>query len=563
MKGRERIVNCLYGTGTVLMAALLIAGCGESGEEADLVIIPSRIFTADSKHPWAEAVAIRGETITKVGTESEISGLIGGDTLVLRLPEALVVPGFNDAHVHMFEGGESLVGIQLRDARDEDEFRERIAAYVENLPEGSWVLYGNWDHESWPSRRHPVRELIDPVTPRHPVFVTRLDGHISLANSLALRLAGVTEDTPDPEGGTIVRDRNTGEPTGILIDAAQDMVRNVIPEPDDASVRRVLEAALKHAAELGVTSVQDNTDPQIYRVYKQLLEEGKLSARINAWYPISMRNTLAESGIRGPEGNMWLRRGTVKVFADGSMGAGSAWFFEPYSDDPSTSGLAMDSEEDLRRMIIEADSLGFDIACHAIGDRANAVTLDAFQEAIRINDGRISPRRHRIEHAQVVRDEDMERFLKLGTIASIQPSHAIDDMRWAETRIGRERCSQAYRVGSFLKMGIPVALGTDWFVEPLDPRVGLYAAVTREFPEGGPEGGWFPAERITLQEALTAYTLGSAYAEGMEEIKGKIAEGYLADITIFARDLFEADPCEWLTIPVIRTITGGRVVYPP
>lgn len=555
-------MNHLFHLGALLMTASAIAGCGQpDSATADLVLLEARIFTADEDRPWVQALAVKDGLILKVGTEDEISPLIGDRTEVIRLPGSLAVPGFNDAHVHMVEGGESIIGIQLRDAPDERDFRDRIAAYVQELPRGTWVLYGNWDHEAYPSKRHPTKELIDPVTPDHPVFVTRLDGHISLANTLALELAGITRGTPDPEGGTIVRDPATGEASGILIDAAQTRVTRVIPESDDSAIRRALEAAIAHAAELGVTSVQDNTDSQIFRVYGQIRSEGKLTVRVSAWHPIARQAELVELGIQGPSGDIWLRRGTVKIFADGSMGAGSALFFEPYTDDPSTSGLAMASEEELHRLIREADALGFDIACHAIGDRANAVILDAFAEAFRVNSDRQNQRRHRIEHAQVVRDEDVRRFRELDIIASIQPSHAIDDMRWAEKRIGRERCRNSYRVGSFINSGIHTAFGTDWFVEPLDPRLGLYAAVTREFPEGGPEGGWFPEERITLEQAITAYTMGSAFAEGMEDIKGKLAEGYLADISVFEKDLFVLEPQEWLTTPVILTVVGGNIVY--
>ncbi len=553
--------------GLVLMTAALLQGCGNQGgpadpaDPADLVIVGSRVFTADAEAPWAEAIAIRGDRIVRVGTEEEISVLIGPETSVGRQTGGLVVPGFNDAHVHMVDGGASLIGIKLRDAATPEEFRDRIGDYVRGLENGAWVLRGNWDHEAWPKKEHPTRQLIDPVTPDHPVFVTRLDGHISLANSLALDMAGITSETPDPPGGTIVRDPESGEPTGILIDAARDLIYEVLPDPTDDEIRGRLEAALWHAATLGITSVQDNTDPQVYRVYRQLLDQDKLLVRVNAWYPIGLREELAEEGVRGPSGDEWLRRGTLKTFTDGSMGAGSAWFYDPYADDPGTSGLAMWTEEELDRQIREADAMGFDIACHAIGDRANTGALDAFERAFRINTSRTTPRRHRIEHAQVVRMEDLPRFAELGIIASIQPSHAIDDMRWAEKRIGRERSADSYQVGGFIKAGAHVAFGTDWFVEPIDPRLTLYAAVTREFTEGGPEGGWFPEQKISLEEAITAYTLGSAYAEGMEEVKGKLAEGYLADLAVFQRDLFELEPREWLETPVVLTVLGGRISF--
>ncbi len=546
--------------GAIYMTAAILGGCTGS-RDADLVLIPGRIFTADEARPFAEALAVREGRIVAVGSEAEVARWIGELTEVRRLPGTLAVPGFNDAHVHMLDGGLSLTAVQLRDARDRFEFRDRIAAFAAGLPEGEWIRHGNWDHESWPDRTRPTRELIDPVTPRHPVLVTRLDGHVSLANSLALELAGVTAGTPDPEGGEIERDERTGELTGILVDAAQDLVYAVVPALGDETVRRALLAASEHASSLGVTSVQDNADPQIWRAYEQLRAESRLTVRVNAWYPIARREELAAGGVRGPSGDEWLRRGTVKIFADGSMGAGSAWFYEPYTDDPSTCGLAMMEPDELTALITAADALELTVACHAIGDRANAVVLDAFAAARRSNPERRLERRHRIEHAQVLRDADLERFRSLGIIASIQPSHAIDDMRWAETRIGRERCRLAYRVGSFLRTGVRVAFGTDWFVEPLDPRLGLYAAVTREFPGGGPDGGWFGEERITLAEAITAYTAGGAWAENMETEKGRLAPGCLADIAFFAEDLFTLEPQAWLTTPVVLTIVDGRIVY--
>ncbi len=549
---------CLRGAICLLTAVL--TACG-TGRPADLILVAGRIFTADPDRPFVQALAVRGNRIASLGDSTAILRRAGAGTDIRRYPDALAVPGFNDAHVHFLDGGLGLAGVQLRSAHDRYDFRDRIVSFAAGLEAGEWILRGNWDHEAWPDHAHPTRQLIDPVTPDHPVFVTRLDGHISLANSLALELAGVTADTPDPEGGEIVRDPVTGEPTGILIDTAQDLVYDVIPANSDDTVRRGLLAASRHASQVGVTSIQDNADRQIWRVYEQLRAEGLLTVRVNAWYPIALRDTLAAEGIAGPSGDEWLQRGTVKIFSDGSMGAGSAWFFEPYTDEPSTSGLAIIAPAELTRLITAADALGLQVATHAIGDRANAVTLDAYAAARAANPDRRTERRHRIEHAQVLRDSDLERFQELGIIASIQPSHAIDDMRWAEARIGTERCRIAYRVGSFFEAGIPVAFGTDWFVEPLDPRLGLYAAVTREFPAGGPEGGWFGEERITLAEAITAYTAGSAWAESMEHIKGRLQRGYLADIAVFAGDLFASQPRDWLKTPVILTIVDGKVVY--
>jgi predicted amidohydrolase YtcJ len=382
---------------------------------------------------------------------------------------------------------------------------------------------------------------------------------MSLANSLALRLAGVTRETKDPEGGTIVRDAS-GEPTGILKDNAADLVARAIPEPSREMNLRAARAGLAEAARLGVTTIQDNSSVDALRTYQDLRERGELTARFYVWrYASAALEPLARAGLRSGLGDEWIRLGALKILSDGSMGSGTAAFFEPYSDDPKTSGLLLQPVAELDRMVREADAAGFQLAVHAIGDRANSLVLDAFEKAAAANPAR--DRRFRIEHAQVVRKQDLARYRTLGVIASIQPSHCIDDMRWAERRIGPARARDAYNFRSFTAAGIPVAFGTDWFVEPLDPRLGLYAAVTRERPEGGPAGGWFPEEKIALEDALDLYTRGSAYAEFAEREKGTLGPGMLADLAVFAADLFRVAPREILTTPVDLTVVGGRVVF--
>jgi hypothetical protein len=524
---------------------------------ADLVLRGGRVWAGKGLPP-ATALAVRGERIVAVGGDSDLRPWIGRSTRVVELAGRLVVPGFNDAHVHFLAGGSGLLSVDLRAARDEADLARRLGEFARGLPKGSWILNGNWDHEAWPSRTLPTRAAVDAATPDHPVFVNRLDGHMSLANSLALRLAGVTRDTVDPDGGTIVRDE-TGEPTGILKDNAQELVARVIPEPTREENLRSARAALAEAACLGVTTVQDNSSIDALPTYLELRARGELTARISVWRPIEALTALKGAGVRTGLGDDWVRVGALKILSDGSMGAGTAAFFEPYADDPKTSGLLLYPVAELRRLIREADAAGFQLAVHAIGDRANALVLDAFEEAIRVNGPR--DRRLRIEHAQVVRRSDLARYRGLGVVASIQPSHAIDDMRWAEKRIGKERCRDAYSFRSFLEAGIPVAFGTDWYVEPLDPRIGLYAAVTREFTEGGPPGGWLPEERIGLEDALDLYTRGSAHAEFAEERKGTLEVGRLADLVVFARDLTRIPAREILTTPVDLTVVGGRVVY--
>ena len=541
----------------LLAAALLSGEVTAAPLVADLVLRGGRVWAGKGLAP-ATAIAVKDGRVCAVGSDADVEPLIGGATRVVDLAGRLVVPGFNDAHVHFLSGGFGLLSVDLRDARDEQDFVRRIAGHARTLPKGTWIQEGNWDHETWPSRALPTRQLIDAVTPDHPVFIQRLDGHMALANSLALRLAGVTRDTKDPDGGAIVRDAS-GEPTGIFKDNAEELVTRVIPEPSREMNVRAARAALEEAARVGVTTIQDNSAVDALRTYQDLRERGELTARLYVWRYIQALEPLEKAGLRTGLGDEWIRLGALKILSDGSMGSGTAAFFDPYSDEPRTSGLLLYPVPELERLVREADAAGFQLAVHAIGDRANSLVLDAFEKAARANGPR--DRRFRIEHAQVVRKEDLARYKRLGVIASIQPSHCIDDMRWAERRIGRERARNAYNFRSFTAAGIPVAFGTDWFVEPLDPRLGLYAAVTRELPAGGPAGGWFPDEKIPLEDAIDLYTRGSAYAEFAEKEKGTLERGRLADVAVFSRDLFAIAPRAILDTPADLTIVGGRIVF--
>lgn len=541
----------------LLLATAMAAEPAAVDPHADLVLLGGRIWVGKGR-PEGTALAVKGERVLAVGTDAEVHHLVGPRTRVVDLRDRLVVPGFNDAHVHFLDGGFGLLSVDLRAAKDEADLARRLGEYARTLPKGTWIQQGNWDHESWPSKALPNRQLIDPVTPEHPVFVSRLDGHMSLANSLALRLAGITRDTRDPPGGTIVRDAR-GEPTGILKDNAEILVERVIPAPSREMNLRAARAALKQASRFGVTTIQDNSAVDALPTYQELRARGELTARFYVWRYIDTMKALLDAGVRTGLGDDWIRLGALKIVSDGSMGARTAAFFEPYLDDPTTSGLLIFPVPELERLILEADAAGFQLAVHAIGDRANSLVLDAFEKASRANP--LRGRRFRIEHAQVVRKADLARYKALGVIASIEPSHCIDDMRWAERRIGRERCRDAYNFRSFVAAGIPVAFGTDWDVETLDPRVGLYAAVRREFPEGGPPGGWFPDEKISLEEALDLYTRGSAFAEFAEADKGTLEPGKLADFAVFGKDLFRVPSREILTTPVDMTVVGGRVVF--
>jgi predicted amidohydrolase YtcJ len=524
----------------------------------NLIIFNAKIHTVDASRPSAEAVAVCGEVIARVGTNADVRKLAGPATRTIDARGRLMVPGFNDAHVHLISGAEEIVGVDLRPAKTETELAERLREHAARLPEGRWILGGYWDHEAWPSKALPTRQLLDAVTPNHPVFVQRLDGHMAVANSLALKLADITRAVQAPAGGAIVRDAD-GEPSGVFKDNAMELVSRAVPPDSLEETIEKARAALKHAASLGVTTIQDMTAAGLeLRAYQTLRRTGGLTARIYAIQNHGIEG-LHAAGVTTGFGDDWLRIGGVKLFADGSMGSGTAAFFEPYADDPSTSGLLLQAPAELEKAIFDADAAGFQVIVHAIGDRANGIVLDAF-EKLRRERGE-HDRRPRIEHAQVVRDRDKARFRTLGIIASIQPSHCIDDMRWAERRIGRARCAIAYNFKSFVAAGARIAFGTDWYVEPLNPMLGLYAAVTRQFPDGTPAGGWFPEERITMEQAVEYYTLGSAYAEFADARKGSITEGKLADLVVLSRDIFTIPRRQILDTTAVLTVVGGRVVH--
>ena len=497
---------------------------------ADLVLVNGKVWTVSEAEPRAEAVACRGNRIAAVGSNDEIRKWIGPATKVIDAGGKLVLPGFNDAHVHFFSGGESLAGVQLRHAKSEAEFRERIAEFAARQPVGRWITGGNWDHENWTPARLPTRQSIDAVTAGHPVFVNRLDGHMALANSQALKLAGITRETPDPPGGTIVRDA-AGEPTGVLKDAAMEAVYRVIPAPTPDQIAEGLRAAMRYAAENGVTSVQDmSAAPNILSVYQTLLGRGELTVRVYGYQPLASWQRLAAVGIHAAFGGDTLQVGGLKGFADGSLGSTTALFFAPYLDAPDTSGLANSEiipESKMLGHILGADRTGLQVAVHAIGDKANAIVLGMYEEAERKDGAR--DRRFRIEHAQHLRMEDIPRFGKLHVIASMQPYHCIDDGRWAEKRIGPERAKSSYAFRSLLDSGAVLAFGSDWDVAPMEPLMGIYAAATRRTLDGRHPGGWVPEQKISVAEAIRAYTMGSAYASFTEKIKGSIEPGKLAD----------------------------------
>ncbi|MGE0127118.1 MAG: amidohydrolase [Blastocatellales bacterium] len=529
---------------------------------ADLVLVNGKIWTVNDRQPEVEAVAVLGNRIAATGSTTEIRKWIGASTKVVDLQGKRVTPGFNDSHVHFLDGGMGLASVQLRDARTPEEFRNRIRDFAAKLPKGRWVLNGNWDHENWDPPNLPTRQLIDEVTKDNPVFINRLDGHMCLANSLALKLAGVTRETPDPPGGAIVRDAS-GEPTGVLKDAAMNYVYKVIPNPSEDEMAEAIRAAMRYAAENGVTSVQDmSASPDVFAVYQKLLANGELTVRIYGHQPLSEWQRLARVGARAGFGNDKLKIGGLKGFADGSLGSTTALFFEPYLDAPKTSGLPSDEMFPERKMlnnILNADKAGLQIAVHAIGDKANKTILDFFAEAEKQNGQK--DRRFRIEHAQHLRMDEIKRFASQRVIASMQPYHAIDDGRWAENRIGPQRAKGTYAFRSLLDAGAVLAFGSDWFVAPMEPLMGIYGAVTRRTLDGKRPQGWVPEQKITVAEAVRAYTMGSAYASFDEKIKGSIEPGKLADLAVLSADIFNINPVEIEKVKVVMAVFDGKVVY--
>ena len=547
-----------------LLAILLLALplSAQSRPAADLVITHANIWTVDPSKPRAQAVAILGDRIVAVGSDLEINTWRGPQTHVLDAGGKLLLPGFNDAHVHFVDGGASLDSVQLKDAATPQEFARRIGEQAKKIGKGAWVLNGEWDETRWTPPELPTKELIDPLTPDIPVLVTRYDGHESLANSMVLRLAGITAQTPDPPGGVIVRDAR-GNPTGVVKDAAQDLVFKVVPPPTHDQLLRVVRRAMSHAASLGVTSVQHmNPDYEDIAVYSELLERGELITRIYAAPLIPQVDDQVKIGIRHGFGGPYLRLGALKAYADGSLGAATAYFFEPYLNMPNNRGLLNDTMQPLSLMrdrMMKADAAGLQLCTHAIGDQGISIILDLYSDIVKAHGE--SDRRFRIEHAQHVAAKDFDRFAGLHVIASVQPYHAIDDGRWAESRIGHDRASRTYAFRTFLDHKVRLAFGTDWNVAPLDPMLGLYAAVTRATLDGKHPDGWFPEQKLTVAESVEAYTMGSAYAEFQDQEKGSITPGKLADMVILSDDLFSIPPEKIRGVKVVKTFVGGHIVY--
>lgn len=542
----------------ILFISLLSISTFAQNLTADLVVINANVRTMDKFKPTAQSIAVIGNKIVAIGTDAETKPLIGKNTKVIDAQGKLVLPGFNDAHVHFLDGGAGLSSVDLRDAKTPQEFVQRIADFAKKQPKGRWILNGNWDHENWIPNNLPTAAMIDAVTPDNPVFINRLDGHMALANSLALKLAKVDKNTKEVDGGLIVRDAN-GNPTGVLKDAAMNYVNSVIPEMPFEQKVEALEAATNYAASLGVTSVQDMSAGTDVGVYQEMIWLGKLKTRVYAVSTLSDWQRWQRTGIHSGFGSEMLRVGGLKGFADGSLGSTTAWFYKPYLDSPNTVGLPSDEMPKIAERVLAADKAGLQVMIHAIGDRANDEILKAYADAAKANGAR--DRRFRIEHSQHLTAEAIKNFGSQKVIASMQPFHAIDDGRWAFKRLDSKRLKGTYAFRSLLDNGATLAFGTDWFVAPLNPMWGIYAATTRRTLDNKNPNGWLPEQKITVEEAVRAYTQGSAFAEFQENVKGTIAVGKLADLVILSDDIFTIDPVKIWDVKVLQTIMDGKIVY--
>jgi predicted amidohydrolase YtcJ len=552
---------------TLSIALMMVAASCTQKEKADLVIINGKVFTNDKDNPFSEAIAMKGEFILETGPTSSISGYIKkGTTKVIDAGGRLVLPGFNDAHVHF--GPLDPDYIELRYTTDPNVITEKVKAQVAKSAKGQLIRGGHWEHEMFNERKWPSRALIDNVSPENPVILSRADGHSVLVNTFVLKASGITNDTPAPFGGEIQKDPVTGELTGIIKENAMELIKtgetrvNRTPEEEKERTAQGYLLALKEARELGVTSIQVPGDAD-FDAYVDLMSKNELTSRIDIGGSIPANaermKKFVELRTKFPQDGNWIRFGYLKAFIDGTIGSGTALMFEPFSDNASTSGLAMMPYEEFERMVVDADKAGFQVGVHAIGDKGNNWVLNAYEKAQTANGKRDS--RHRIEHAQVLAQSDIPRFVQLGVIPSMQPTHCISDKKFCEKRIGTERSKGAYAWKSLENTGAKLAFGTDYQVEPLNPMEGLYAAVTRKDRLGEEGNGWFPEEKITMENAINYYTLGAAYSQFMEGRKGMIRKGYLADVVITDKDLFSIPENEIMKTKIDYTIVGGKVVY--
>ncbi len=553
---------------SVATACHSLPGSASHPRPADLIVY-GRVWTGDSAAPWVQAVAAAGDTIAAVGDSARISRSLGPNTRVISNGKAMVVPGLMEGHAHLLGGGLQLASVDLRDASSPSEFIARIKAHAARLAPGEWITGGGWDHERWPGSPLPERSWIDSVTPNNPVFVSRLDGHMALANTAALRRAGITRASPDISGGTIVRDPRTGEPTGALKENARTPVDQIVPLPSPSQSDSAIARAMQWAVARGVTAVATmSDDPGPIGVAKSWLElaalkrahsRGTMLVRVAVFVSLEAWRAMGDTLRRDGPGDDWLRAAGVKGFIDGSLGSKTALFYEPYNDAPATSGLFVTPEDSLRTWIAGADSVGLQVVVHAIGERANGLLLDIYDSVGKAHGPR--DRRFRVEHAQHLRRSDIARLARSGVIASMQPYHALDDGRWAEKRIGADRLKTTYAFRSLLDGGAHLGFGSDWTVAPMDPLLGIYAAVTRRTLDGKHPNGWIPEQKISVEEGLRAYTEGNAFGVYAEGSRGKLAPGYLADLVVLDQDLTVIPPEAIQRVGVRATVVSGKVVF--
>lgn len=548
------------------MLALLLSVLAQSAPTADVVLVNGKIWTIERDRPEVEAIAIWRGRILALGTSDEIRKLVGAQTKVIDLKGRRTLPGFFDSHVHLFGSGQRLAQVALKDATDEEEFGKRLREFDRNLPRDRWLLGGDWDHDRTFQGTLPTAKLLDKHVPDRPVLLRRYDGHMAVANSRALKLAGITKETRDPSGGVIYRLPDSQEPSGVLRDNAMGLVSRLVPMPSEEEIAEAIRAALAEVRRVGVTSVvdMDGSDPatrrRLFRLYQHLARTKRLTLRIDLRWPLADWEELARLGVEAQHGNDWVTIGGVKGFIDGSLGSSTARMFEPYLHEKDNTGVWVTPPTKLREYILGADRAGLHVAVHAIGDRANAELLDIYAEAAKINGPR--DRRFRIEHAQHLRPEDVKRFADLKVIASLQPYHIIDDGRWAEGRIGAKRCASSYANRALLDASAKVAFGSDWSVAPLSPLLGIDAAVHRRALDGKHPKGWHPAQKITVAEAIEAYTLTAAYAAFQEKDRGSLAVGKLADVVVLSRDILDPKESESFDkTQIVMTLVGGKVVF--
>ncbi len=538
---------------TLLLSIIVFSSCNSDKITADTIFINSTIWTGNPKNEYAEAFAIKADTIFSIGSLTEIEKLKNSSTKIIDLQNKFVFPGFIDSHVHLLMGGNALLSVELRDAKTKEIFIDRIAKHTKKLSKNEWIVEGNWDHTLWGGEL-PTKEWIDEFTSENPVAVYRLDGHMILANSAALKIAGIDKNTQEVENGEIVRHKD-GTPTGILKSKAMYLVLNKIPELNNQKKEIAITKAQAYLLSQGITSIVDVDSLGGYQIVDKMRKEGILNIRIYSADPLYKWNSISTENTD----EKWLKNGLLKGFVDGSLGSHTAAFTNEYSDKKGYKGIFISDIEDIYNWGSKADKQNFQITVHAIGDKANSSLLDSYQKLIKQNGEK--DRRLRIEHAQHLLQKDIERFAKLGVIASVQPYHAIDDGRWAEHLIGSERIQTTYAFKSLLDSKATVVFGSDWPVAPASPLLGIYAAVTRRTLDDKNPDGWIPSQKISILQALNAYTKDAAFATFNDDIKGTLEVGKLADFIILDKDLLKTDPTKIKNIKVLSTYVAGKKVF--